>query len=66
MTHARACPKCGKIVEWTLDEPIEKMMPNGEVVPVRHARLICPEHGEFRNPAEAMALGQINSVVKRK
>ena len=61
MTHTRACPKCGKIVEWTFEEPIEKMMPNGEFVTVRPAKLICPVHGEFRNPAEGIVIRRLRT-----
>ena len=47
MVHNRACPVCGKIVEWTKGEKVLKTMPNGETVGVYHPKLICPEHGEF-------------------
>ena len=60
MVHSRACPKCEKITPWTLEEPVIKKMPNGEMVPVRHVKLICPEHGEFRNRAEQIALHKID------
>ena len=62
MTHSRACPKCGKIIPWHFDKAILKKMPNGEIVPVRHARLICPEHGEFRSRAKLKALKEINGL----
>ena len=39
------CPKCGKIIPWIFGEPQGKY--GG-----RPAKLICPEHGEFRNSAE--------------
>jgi hypothetical protein len=39
-----------------------KTLPNGETVPVKKAKLVCPEHGEFRNQAELKALKEINRL----
>ena len=58
--HTRAFPICGRIVPWTPYEKVKKLLPNGETCTVTHSKLICPEHGEFRNPAELRALGRIN------
>ena len=43
--HTRACPICGKIIPWTFEKPQGKHK-------AKPAKLICPEHGEFRNRAE--------------
>ena len=49
-THTRACPKCGNIIPWTFGEPAGKYN-------ARPAKLVCPEHGEFRNGAELKLKG---------
>jgi len=49
MTHVRACPECGVIVEWTKGEPELKTLPNGKEVYVTPLSLSCPEHGPFDN-----------------
>ena len=47
MVHNRACPVCGKIVEWTKGELKEFETYSGIKVKARELSLICPEHGEF-------------------
>jgi len=56
MTHSRACPKCGNIVPWTRGKKRKHTLRSGAVIESYDALLICPEHGEFRNPAEKKAL----------
>ena len=51
MTHTRACPKCGKVVPWTKGDKSKHGY---------HMKLICPEHGEFRNRAEEKLRERIN------
>ena len=46
--HPRACPECGKIIEWT-KTPKRKTLPNSETVTVQQYSLECPEHGPFDN-----------------
>ena len=62
MTHSRACPKCGKIIPWSKGKKKRVVSPWGNYVDSYEMHLICPEHGEFRNPAEGKALNKINSL----
>ena len=55
-THTRACPKCGKIIPWTFGEPQGKYG-------ARPAKLVCPEHGEFKNRAEETTQNMINYAL---
>ena len=58
LTHSRACPQCGNIIPWAFGKPQGKY--GG-----KPAKLICPEHGEFRNPAELKALKRINGASEQ-
>ena len=49
MTHARACPVCGLVVEWTRGEKVPATMPDGSIAMVTPMSLSCPEHGPFDN-----------------
>lgn len=60
MGHVRACPECGKIVEWTRGKPKSTTLPNGEIVDVIPLSLECPEHGPFDNIS-----GKVNQAWKR-
>ena len=58
--HTRACPKCGKIVPWTFGPLNNKLVKiGGSIITYRNAKLICPVHGEFKNPAELKALERL-------
>jgi len=54
-THTRACPECGKIIPWTKGKKFSREY-MGRGLTVYEMHLICPKHGEFRNPAEKKAL----------
>lgn len=60
--HARACPKCGKVVPWIKGKKRKHTFQSGFILTVFDMLLICPEHGEFRNPAESLALKKINNL----
>lgn len=50
MGHVKACPECGKIVEWTRGEPRTVTTVSGKVIEgVVPLSLVCPEHGPFDN-----------------
>ena len=55
-THTRACPKCGKIIPWTFGKPQGKHK-------AKPAKLVCPEHGEFKNRAEETTQSMINRAL---
>ena len=47
MVHNRACPICGKIVEWTRGEKVTTTVRGLGEITSHKMHLICPEHGEF-------------------
>jgi hypothetical protein len=63
MTHNRACPECGLIVEWTKGEQVKHQMPSGEITAYLML-LICPEHGEFEPRAHARLNAELSRVSK--
>ena len=54
MSHVRACPICGDIVEWTRHPREKTTMPNGEVIDAIPMSLECPKHGPFDNIANRL------------
>ena len=68
MTHVRACPKCGVIVEWSKGEPEPTTMLNGKVIMSRPCWLECPEHGKFDNISKKMNEGweRVERGMKKK
>ena len=61
MTHTRACPVCGVIVEWTRGEPRTVTTVAGTVIHgVVRLSLSCLEHGPFDNIS-----GKLNTAFER-
>ena len=61
--HNRACPKCGKIVEWTRGKKHVHERFGSKIVSYS-MHLICHEHGEFEPRAHEQLNKDLSRVLK--